>query len=87
MQYKLARLKAWQKLYKEKVLDDKRFRWTSRAVYGLTLLWAGYLFMQSMAYYQAIGQGDSLYKGATTKALCQVSKKHCANASSLVRIG
>ncbi len=68
MQEKIARLKAWQKLFKEKVVDNKKFRWFSRAVYGLTLLWAAFLFWQSMPYYQAIGEGDSDYKKGDYKS-------------------
>ncbi|MBS1998723.1 MAG: tetratricopeptide repeat protein, partial [Cyanobacteria bacterium SZAS LIN-2] len=56
------KLQAYQKLFKEKIFDDKRFQWTSRGLYALTLVWACFLFLQSMPYYQAIGLGDAAYK-------------------------
>jgi len=68
MKDKIARLQAWQKLFKEKVIDNKSFQRFQKAVYGLTLLWAGYLFFQSMPYYQQIGEGESYYKKGDYKS-------------------
>src|ERR1700733_13839398 len=62
IQQSLTRLHSWQKQFKEKVLDDKRFKWFSRGVYGLTLVIAIAMFIQSTPYFEAIGQGDSAFK-------------------------
>jgi len=58
----LERLQRFQKSFKAKVLDNPKFKWYQRGVWAVTLSYAAYLAIQSIPYYTAIGEGESLYK-------------------------
>lgn len=55
-------IKKWQQTFKEKVLDNPKYKWYRRAVYGLSFAYAAYLGITSVPYYAAVGNAEACFK-------------------------
>ncbi|MBK9203214.1 MAG: tetratricopeptide repeat protein [Candidatus Obscuribacter sp.] len=59
---KLQTIQNWQRAFKTKVLDNPKYIWYRRGVYGITFAYALFLAVQSTPYYGEIGSADAAYK-------------------------
>ena len=48
--------------FMSKLMNDPCYRWYKRALWGLTIDWAGMSIVQSIAYYTYIGFGNQAFK-------------------------
>jgi hypothetical protein len=57
-----CQLKSFQEFFREHVLLSPKFKWYRRIIWTVSIVWACFLLVQSIPYYNAIGKGESAYK-------------------------
>lgn len=61
-------IQKWQATFKEKVLDNPKYKWYRRGVWAFSALYASFIAYQSFPYYANIGTGESHFKKGEYKA-------------------